>query len=1323
MNYFIVAFLLHLYKQGRTGGRLLPIGTEENMASISIPDKEHADFEEMCHCAGFTAPVNALTQTNFDEISTLDIIFSNITVLHPVSVFTNLSKLVVIDGNIDSLKGIGCLENLIELWVAECKLTNLEQLTHLRELNLADNKIDKIGNSLKCNVRLETLNLSGNKLCFLKDLIGLDLPRLKSLALADPQYHPNPMCGLCNYTTLVFIPQTVRIKKLYYTMELEIIKKTRWEVRKKLDTFQDEIQKRLIAKMRSLDFTIKEYERIFLLNNIITSRMTVNDEEDALFIANEIENSKIGNIEQVTEKICFLKTMAKQCEDIQSGYHSLYTSAAVEVDEETSQLVKLFNIELESIGTIRFQIGQPTDSWFQACQDLLLARFCANHYTDIGIIGIKMKKCTKVMNESLQVMFNNKLMANYNGKYDQSKSIIKDGESACDKKLNYLFLLLKDCDRMSTALKVIEEGCSALGDFNSPCVIKLTNSLYHLDITRLTGQSSKEMLVKLEELSCHTGSILLMKVHSAFSMEIPEGNWIFEDAEGVDVCYRTLSDVSLQKGDHSSSKSCSCDFKCYEYYAVDPDLVVPEYLIEFDYIFQTATLSPFLTLLRNGHQPIVRADKLDGESQVEVLTPRHAPASHYTWDDIEKKMCTTNLATLHEVNLNGMKIIDTPFLSPLYYLEKLTLSFNCLTDLRGISNLNKLKILDVSYNFLTTLEGLQAVPNLIKLNIGHNQLRKDEEVIAYLMTHTPSLNSLIIKENPWPAVRFTLLHSAIYNELVQKLPDLTCLDNRLIDNPFNGSTQSNRNFSMEFDFLYPRMSNTRRAPPLMPIMSIARALSLFKSSKSIHPYDITWPSKITSLDLSNLYLDKVAGVNKLENLKWACFSHNNLTSLKDIDKCLSLEELYLDNNKISDLDGLVNLKYLVSINLDHNKISSFSSGELGKLQHLQTLMSSYNQISTLDGLQNCTNLIQLYLINNKIESIFTFSMLKSLHHLSVLMVLGNPVADALDCRHTIIYNVPSILGLDGKCISSSDVSTAKQVLGGRLTLEFIKDHFKTVPVLSLVHLDLTNCSLLSVNLSNGDDLPNLRSINLEKNLLTTFSGLIRLNEIRVLCLNYNHIESLLPRPVKKSKSLDSASKTNSIDNVGDGHVMKNLEVLHLAYNEISQLERLQLHRFPSLKTLFLQGNKIKSMSGLEGLWYLEHLVLDRNQISVIRKGEIEALCWLQELHLQENMIKDLPALTGPSGLQKLFLGSNRIKNLEELFKLSKLPSLEEVSFVGNSVTRRALHRSILIHFISTLILVDGIPVTMEERFKASKYFNDAKCDGGEESPTNIFDNE
>lgn len=103
------------------------------------------------------------------------------------------------------------------------------------------------------------------------------------------------------------------------------------------------------------------------------------------------------------------------------------------------------------------------------------------------------------------------------------------------------------------------------------------------------------------------------------------------------------------------------------------------------------------------------------------------------------------------------------------------------------------------------------------------------------------------------------------------------------------------------------------------------------------------------------------------------------------------------------------------------------------------------------------------------------------------------------------------------------------------------------------------------------------SMNLEHNNMTSFSGLIHLNKLKVLikttpldhlrphsfnqvlCLNHNRIDSLIKQGGGVASSADNTP------------VLHNLQVLHLAYNGINSLLPLSLARIPSLKALFLQG--------------------------------------------------------------------------------------------------------------------------------------------------------
>ena len=57
-------------------------------------------------------------------------------------------------------------------------------------------------------------------------------------------------------------------------------------------------------------------------------------------------------------------------------------------------------------------------------------------------------------------------------------------------------------------------------------------------------------------------------------------------------------------------------------------------------------------------------------------------------------------------------------------------------------------------------------------------------------------------------------------------------------------------------------------------------------------------------------------------------------------------------------------------------------------------------------------------------------------------------------------------------------------------------------------------------------------------------------------------------------------------------------------------------------------------------------------------------------------------------------------------KLEPLRSLVELSVVSNAVARRMLHRPLLVFRNQNLHIIDGIPITDEERAKADMYFTE-----------------
>lgn len=150
-------------------------------------------------------------------------------------------------------------------------------------------------------------------------------------------------------------------------------------------------------------------------------------------------------------------------------------------------------------------------------------------------------------------------------------------------------------------------------------------------------------------------------------------------------------------------------------------------------------------------------------------------------------------------------------------------------------------------------------------------------------------------------------------------------------------------------------------------------------------------------------------------------------------------------------------------------------------------------------------------------------------------------------------------------IETSEINEARESFGGKLTSDYIAEKFAHHRLSELRALEFPNSAIRVVDLGPtpqliAEQFENLRSLNLENNFLTSFSGLVYLRNLKLLCLNNNKIESIFPK-----------SKPIMVGHLGLEQILPNLEVLHLAYNGISDLILLQVGRLTSLKALFLQG--------------------------------------------------------------------------------------------------------------------------------------------------------
>ena len=109
-----------------------------------------------------------------------------------------------------------------------------------------------------------------------------------------------------------------------------------------------------------------------------------------------------------------------------------------------------------------------------------------------------------------------------------------------------------------------------------------------------------------------------------------------------------------------------------------------------------------------------------------------------------------------------------------------------------------------------------------------------------------------------------------------------------------------------------------------------------------------------------------------------------------------------------------------------------------------------------------------------------------------------------------------------------------------------------------------------------------------------------------------------------------------------------------------------LNQFENATKLSLSTNSIERMIALPKLKQLRVLSLGRNNIKRIMALEEIGLT-LEELWLSYNSIEKLDGLQPCIKLTTFFLGNNKVRSWDEISKLSQLPEIKYVLFIGNPI--------------------------------------------------------
>ncbi|CAG10553.1 unnamed protein product [Tetraodon nigroviridis] len=512
-------------------------------------------------------------------------------------------------------------------------------------------------------------------------------------------------------------------------------------------------------------------------------------------------------------------------------------------------------------------------------------------------------------------------------------------------------------------------------------------------------------------------------------------------------------------------------------------------------------------------------------------------------------------------------------------------------------------------------------------------------------------------------------------------------------------------------------------------------------------------SRVQVLSLHGNSLNRMKELCGLTELRHLDISFNKFTRLDDISHMPNLESLDVSYNHLTTLEGLRGLERLKQLDVSWNRLTKSREEAAVLRKHAPMLLK-------LDTRYNRWE--KACLLAHARSSAGRPRCLSLLSTAQLLCLLGPPpwglsqdlepdwaakitTLNLDNLGVSKLTNLSSLVNLRWASFNDNDISKVEG-LDSCLSLEELSLDNNSISTLGdkslplwagtgkphhsgpfwesrgegrkLSHLRLVppTCPQ-SPGWHRSELFSNLRTVRLDHNHLTSFSGLIHLPSVRYLSLNYNHVESILPRQ-KIPHLTNKQILYNKVHSSGYGKqrppkglgepgqigglepLMGSLEVLHLSHNGISSMAGLELSRLTGLKALFLEGNEIRHVDGLERLHQLRELVLDKNRIKALADNSFKSQNALLELHLSENRIQDFSHLEHLTELRKLFLDANKVQDIAELEKLEVLTSLLELSLVDNPVTNYSIYRPSVALRLPLLQMLDGERVTLEERTRA-----------------------
>ena len=367
-------------------------------------------------------------------------------------------------------------------------------------------------------------------------------------------------------------------------------------------------------------------------------------------------------------------------------------------------------------------------------------------------------------------------------------------------------------------------------------------------------------------------------------------------------------------------------------------------------------------------------------------------------------------------------------------------------------------------------------------------------------------------------------------------------------------------------------------------------------------------------------------------------------------------------------------------------------------------------------MQGCAGLTELHVQHNLVVHEGEWQRLIECGQLRVVDARDNPVHVSPSSRPFAIYCLPHLQLLDEQTVSEDERDAALDRYCGRLSDEGLVAAAGDAARMGFIEqLSLTHCRLRSVDTITHSALPNLTTLCIDHNELSSTHSLQPHARLTALHCSSNRLTELASLHAaiscrQRSGLLVPEVRHHSPDANWLSVAYPRLRRLVVDHNQLTSMQALHLTGLRSLRLLSAAGNRIARLDLplSTTLPRLAQLVLADNKIIRVEPAALSQCNHLTTLQLDGNQLSTLPALPAllPS-LTALHLADNAVCDVDCLAHRC-LPALQLLTLAGCPIARRHSYRSHVLQLVlpSALVSIDGIAVTADEMDAALEAVHD-----------------